>query len=126
MICSSLSALLSVLVQTFSRPKNQTEAVDDSAQPHVVSAPWSFTSMPLCTFVLYVYFFLVEGISYSVSACINRRWDHIHLGECSGIVVLFYVLFVLYCSMYCLCVNVYCQRVTTQLQLSNISYLIKR
>jgi len=32
-----------------------------------------------------------------------------------------YVLFVLCCSMYCLCVNVYCHRVTTQLQLTNIS-----
>ena len=38
--------------------------------------------------------------------------------------MLFYVLFVLYCSMYCLCVNVYCHRVTTQLQLTNISYHI--
>ena len=36
-------------------------------------------------------------------------------------VVLFYVLFVLYRSMYCLCVNVYCHRVTTQLQLTYIS-----
>jgi len=36
---------------------------------------------------------------------------------------LFYVLFVLYRSMYCLCVNVYyCHRVTTQLQLTDISY----
>jgi len=26
------------------------------------------------------------------------------------------------CSMYCLCVNVYCHRLTTQLQLINISY----
>ena len=26
--------------------------------------------------------------------------------------------------MYCLCVNVYCHRVTTQLQLTNISYHI--
>jgi hypothetical protein len=26
--------------------------------------------------------------------------------------------------MYCLCVNVYCHRVTTQLQLTNISYRI--
>jgi len=41
------------------------------------------------------------------------------------IVVLFYVLFVLYRSMYCLCINVYyCHRVTTQLQLTNISYII--
>ena len=39
-----------------------------------------------------------------------------------SIVVLLYVLFVLYCSTYCLCVNVYCHRVTTQLQLTNISY----
>ena len=30
----------------------------------------------------------------------------------------------MYCSMYCLCVNVYCHRVTTQLQLTNISYHI--
>ena len=29
------------------------------------------------------------------------------------------------CSMYCLCVNVYCHRVTTQLQLTNISKYIK-
>ena len=28
--------------------------------------------------------------------------------------------------MYCLCVNVYCHRVTTQLQLTNISYHIIR
>jgi hypothetical protein len=37
--------------------------------------------------------------------------------------MLFYVFIVLYRSMYCLCVNVYyCHRVTTQLQLTNISY----
>ena len=38
-----------------------------------------------------------------------------------------FVLFGCYlcCSMYCLCVNVYCHRVTTQLQLRNISYYIK-
>ena len=47
-----------------------------------------------------------------------------HGPHSSKIVVLFYVLFVLYCSMYCLCVNVYCHRVTTQLQLTNISYHI--
>jgi hypothetical protein len=37
-----------------------------------------------------------------------------------------FVLFGCYlcCSMYCLCVNVYCHRVTTQLQLINISYHI--
>ena len=47
-----------------------------------------------------------------------------HGPQSSKIVVLFYVLFVLYRSMYCLCVNVYCHRVTTQLQLTNISYHI--
>ena len=45
-----------------------------------------------------------------------------HSPHSSEIVVLLYVLFVLYCSMYCLCVNVCCHRVTTQLQLTNISY----
>jgi hypothetical protein len=41
--------------------------------------------------------------------------------------MLLFVLFGCYlcCSMYCLCVNVYCHRVTTQLQLINIiSYYI--
>ena len=48
-----------------------------------------------------------------------------HGPHSSKIVVLFYVLFVLYHSMYCLCANVYyCHRVTTQLQLTNISYHI--
>ena len=45
-----------------------------------------------------------------------------HGPHSSKIVVLLYILFVLYCSMYCLCVNVYCHQVTTQLQLTNISY----
>ena len=49
-----------------------------------------------------------------------------HGPHSSKIVVLFYVLFVLHCSMYCLCVNVYCDRVTTQLQLTNISYHISQ
>ena len=47
-----------------------------------------------------------------------------HGPHSSKTVVLLYVLFVLYCSMYCLCVNVYCHRVTTQLQLTNISHHI--
>jgi hypothetical protein len=34
---------------------------------------------------------------------------------------LFHVSLYLCCSMYCLCVNVYCHRVTAQLQLINIS-----
>ena len=47
-----------------------------------------------------------------------------HGPHSSKIVVLLYVLFVLYCSIYYMCVNVYCHRVTTQLQLTNISYHI--
>ena len=47
-----------------------------------------------------------------------------HGPHSSKIVVLLYVLFVLYRSMYCLCVNVYCHRVTIQLQLTNISIYI--
>jgi hypothetical protein len=44
------------------------------------------------------------------------------------VVPLLFVFFLCYlcCSMYCLCVNVYCHRVTTQLQLINISYLLAR
>ena len=38
------------------------------------------------------------------------------------VIVLFFCY--LCCSMYCLCINVYCHRVTTQLQLINISYHI--
>jgi len=47
-----------------------------------------------------------------------------HGPHSSKIVVLSYVLFVLCRSMYCLCVIVYCHRVTTQLQLTNISISI--
>ena len=36
------------------------------------------------------------------------------------------LLLYLCCSVYCLCVNVYCHWVTTQLQLINISYLLER
>jgi hypothetical protein len=37
---------------------------------------------------------------------------------------LFHISCYLCCSVYCLCVNVYCHQVTTQLQLINISYHI--
>ena len=48
-----------------------------------------------------------------------------HTGLAIAKIIRIYVLFVLYRSMYCLCVNVYyCHRVTTQLQLINISYII--
>jgi len=55
MICGSRSAFPSVLVQTLSKLINQNDAVDVSAQPHLVSVPWSFTSTPLCTFMLYIF-----------------------------------------------------------------------
>jgi hypothetical protein len=45
---------------------------------------------------------------------------------CSVVFCCLFVLFGCYlsCSVYCLCVNVYCHRVTIQLQLINISYHI--
>jgi hypothetical protein len=39
---------------------------------------------------------------------------------------LFHISCYLCCSMYCLCVNVYCHRVTTQLWLINISYQLHK
>ena len=44
-----------------------------------------------------------------------------HGPHCSTLVVVLFVCY-LCCSMYCLCVNVYCHRVTTQLRLINIPY----
>ena len=62
-------------------------------------------------------FFL--GCKANARVILAKTW---HGPHSSKIVVLFYVLFVLYCSVYCLCVNAYCHLVTTQLQLTNISY----
>jgi hypothetical protein len=65
-------------------------------------------------------------LNCKANARVKRRKDgartalyHISLYLCSDI-----VLFGCYlcCSIYCLCVNVYCHRVTTHLQLINISY----
>ena len=47
-----------------------------------------------------------------------------HISCCSFVICV--VVCYLCCSMYCLCVNVYCHRVTTQLQLINISYSLSR
>ena len=86
----------------------------------------------LCILIV-VYVFLDAATLTEVFPCFflgckaNARVILAKTGHCphsSKIVVLFYVLFVLYCSMYCLYVNVYCHRVTTQLQLTNISYHI--
>jgi hypothetical protein len=41
------------------------------------------------------------------------------------VVICVHISCYLCCSVYCLCVNVYCHRVITQLQLINISYIIK-
>ena len=82
----------------------------------------------LCILIV-VYVFLVAATLDEVFPCFflgckaNARVILAKTGQgplSSKLVVLFYVLFVLYCSIYCLCVNVYCHRVTTQLQLTNI------
>ena len=66
-------------------------------------------------------FFL--GCKANARAILVKTWHGPH----SSKIVVLYVLFVLYCSMYCLCVNVYCHRVTTQLQLTNINkYIISK
>ena len=72
-----------------------------------------------CLCILIVVFFL--GCKANARVILAKTG---HGPHSSKIVVLFYVLFVWYCSMYCLRVNVYCHRVTTQLQLTNISYHI--
>ena len=92
---------------------------------------WNFYSLCcLCILFIVVYVFLDETTLTEVFPCLflgckaNGRVILAKTGHgphSSKIVVLFYVLFVLYCSMCCLCVNVYCHRVTTQLQLTNIS-----
>ena len=85
------------------------------------------------TILIVVYVFLDAATQTEVFPCFflgckaNARVilaKTVHGPHSSKIVVLFYVLFVLYRSMYYLCVNVYCHRVTTQLQLTNISYII--
>jgi hypothetical protein len=45
-----------------------------------------------------------------------------HGPHSSTLFVICVVRLLFFCSMYCLCVNVYCHRMTTQLQLINISY----
>ena len=86
----------------------------------------------LCILIV-VYVFLEAAILTEIFPCFflgckaNARVILAKTGHgphSSKIFVLLYVLFVLYCSIYCLCVNVYCHRVTTQLQLTNISLFI--
>jgi len=47
-------------------------------------------------------------------------------GPHSSTLVVICVVRLLCCFVYCLCVNVYCHRVTTQMQLINISYHIPK
>ena len=88
----------------------------------------------LCIFIV-VYVFLDAATLTEVFLCFflgckaNARVILAKTGygpHSSKIVVLFYVLFVLYCTVYvlfvCKCVLYFCHRVTTQLQLTNISY----
>jgi len=66
---------------------------------------------------------------FFLSCKVNARVKLTKTGHCthsSTLVVICVVrLFFMCCSMYCLCVNVYCHRVTTQLQLINVSYNIR-
>jgi hypothetical protein len=61
-------------------------------------------------------FFLSCKANARVKLAKTRHVPHSSTLVCNCVVRL------LCCSMYCLCVNVYFQRVTTQLQLINISY----
>jgi hypothetical protein len=75
-------------------------------------------------FLLWLRFFRAFFLSCKANASVKLT-KTVH-GPHSSTLVLF-VLFGCYlcCSMYCLCVNVYCHRVTTQLLLINISYHIR-
>ena len=72
--------------------------------------------------------FLCFFLSCKANARVNPAKTG-HGPHSSKIFVLFYVLFVLCRSVYCVCVCVcvlyYCHRLATQLQLTNISYHIK-
>ena len=69
-------------------------------------------------------FFLSCKANARVKLAKTGHGPHSSTLDCICVVrLLLFVLFGCYlcCSMYCLCVNVYCHRVTTQLQLINIS-----
>ena len=69
----------------------------------------------LCILIV-VYVFLDAATLTEVFPCFFLGWKANaktgHGPHSSKIVVLFYVLFALYRSMYCLCVNVYCTYAT--------------
>jgi hypothetical protein len=66
-------------------------------------------------------FFLSCKANARVKLATTGHEPHSTTLVCICVVRLLFVLFGCYlcCSMYCLCVNVYCHRVTTQLQLIN-------
>jgi len=69
-------------------------------------------------------FFLTCKANARVKLAKTGYGPHSSTLVCICVVRLLFVLFgYLCCSMYCLCVNVYCHRVTTQLQLISISYI---
>jgi hypothetical protein len=55
----------------------------------------------------------------------NRSAVVAEVGRDSAASIAAYISCYLCCSMYCLCVNMFCHRMTTQLQLTNISYHIR-
>ena len=74
---------------------------------------------------VYPCFFLSCKANVRVKLAKTGHGPHSSTIVCICVVrLLLFVLFGCYlcCSMYCLCVNVYCHRMTTQLQLINISY----
>jgi hypothetical protein len=85
-------------------------------------------------FLLFVHVFLSLSMYTYCYLCFLRRgypdWGFsVHDPHSSKFVVLFYVLFVSYRSnvlFVCKCVLYYCHGVTTQLQLTNISYHINK
>ena len=84
---------------------------------HVFLLLSTYSYRCLCILIV-VYVFLDAATLTEVFPCFflgckaNARVILAKTGHSSKIVVLFYVLFVLYLSVYCLCVNVYCTTAT--------------
>ena len=84
----------------------------------------TLTEVSLTLTEVFPYFFLSCKANARVKLVKTGHGPHCPTLVVICVVRLLFVLFGCYlcCSVYCLCVNVYCHRVTTQLQLINISY----